>query len=453
MGMRPGLEMQMQQSQRVIMTHELRQAIAVLQLPVTELEDFIAEELLENPCMEVEPRGEAEPLPPSRYKALLDYLGRSSERGDTTEHDDDVHLEPMVATIPTLYEHLTAQLLLTDLDPWGRRIGEYLIGSLNDHGFMTMELVEIAAALAVPESAVLKVLATIQGFDPPGVGARTLQECLLLQWATLGDTNPLVPLLIRDHLINLGEGRFLKIAEELAATPVQVQEAADLIRTLDPKPGRRFGQPGQTRYVVPDVVVERVGRDYLITVNEAPIPRLRVSQHYRQLLDSGADPEARQFVEKKINAALWLIRSIEQRRTTLQSVTQTIVGFQRAFFDQGFRALRPLTLREVAAVVGVHESTVSRSTAGKYVQTPRGIFALKFFFSSGVEAGQGDSIAAESVKRLIADLIAKEEPTEPLSDQTLADQLGTQGVQISRRTVAKYREEMRVPSSGKRRRY
>jgi RNA polymerase sigma-54 factor len=453
--MRLGFGLQMQQTQKLVMTPELRQAIAVLQLPVAELSDFIEQELLENPCLEAEPKEEPEePAERSETRELLDYLGNDYNGSSSApDGEDELGFEAFTATVPTLQEHLMAQLYLAGLDACGRRIGEFLIDSLDDHGYLTITVAEAATKLNVSEEQVERVLQVVQGFDPPGAGARSLQECLLLQWATVDDGNELVPLLIEHHLDDLGEGRITRIAELLGVTPAEVQEAADMIRTLDPKPGRRFGSPNETRYVVPDAAVERVGQEYVVVINESPVPKLLVSNHYRQMLSAPVDAEARKFVEQKIHSAMWLIKAIEQRRLTLFRVVESIVKFQRDFFDRGVRYLRPLTLRDVADVVGVHESTVSRATAGKYVQTPLGTFELKFFFSSGVDNARGEGVAAESVKRMIADLIAKEDSSDPLSDQTLTDMLTKQGVNISRRTVAKYREEMGVPSSSKRKRY
>lgn len=454
--MRLGFDLQMQQTQRLIMTPELRQAIAVLQLPVVELVDFIQEELLENPCLESEQKDETDELidRPDPRK-LLEYLGSNDYSGGSAVQDgeDDLGFEAFVPTVPTLREHLMAQLMLAGLDLPGRRAGEFLIDSLDDHGYLTLTVEEAVRQTGECEVTLLRVLQVIQSFDPAGVGARTLRECLLLQWETVDDGNPLVPLLITHHLDDLGEGRITRIAEELGASPLEVQDAADLVRTLDPKPGRRFGRADETRYITPDVVVERVGREYVILVNETALPRLLVSNHYKQMLAGQVEDETRKFVEQKIHAALWLMKAVEQRRMTLFKVTEAIVRFQREFFEYGVRHLRPLTLKDVAEVVSVHESTVSRATSGKYVQTPRGTFELKFFFSSGVESAGGGGVAAESVKRMIADLVAREDTAEPLSDQALTDMLVKQGVQISRRTVAKYREEMGVPSSGKRKRY
>lgn len=455
--MRLGFGLHMQQTQRLIMTPELRQAIAVLQKPVAELSELIEGELLENPCLDVEPREDAleDPIPTLEARRLLDYLGSDDggNSGVVQSGEEEVGFEAFTPTVPTLQEHLMAQLHLSGLPASERRVAEFLIGSLDDHGYLTIGLEEVAEQLNASAEQVESALRVVQSFDPPGVGARSLKECLLLQWATVDDGNPLVPQLIKHYLDDLGAGRIPRIAEALGATCGEVQAAADMIRTLDPKPGRRFGRPDETRYVVPDVIVERIGREYVVIVNDAPIPRLLVSSQYKAMLNGKVEQEARKFVEEKIQSALWLIRAIEQRRLTLYRVTEAIVQFQRDFFDYGFRHLRPLTLREVAEVVGVHESTVSRATSGKYVQTPRGTFELKFFFSSGVDGGHGEGVAAESVKKLIADLIAKEDASEPLSDQALTDRLNRQGLKISRRTVAKYREEMGVPNSGKRKRY
>ena len=455
--MKLGFGLQMQQTQRLIMTPELRQAITVLQLPVAELDEFIEQQLLENPCLEAEPKEEPEDLETRKdTRELVEYLGESDGAGGSgaaSADEDEVNYESFTPTVPTLQEHLAAQLYLSGLDPEGIRIGEFLIGSLNDHGYLTITTAEVAERLGVPESKVLDALQVIQSFEPLGVGARSLTECLLLQWAVLDDGNPWVAPIIERHLDDLAEGRIVRIAEALGATPAEVQHAADVIRTLDPKPGRRFGSPDETRYVIPDVTVERVANEYVIIVNEGPLPKLMVSRQYRQLLSNPVEAEVRKYVEDKIHSAMWIIRALEQRRITLYKVTEAIVRFQRDFFDLGIRHLRPLTLRDVADEIGMHESTVSRATSGKYMQTPRGTFEMKFFFSSGVEGARGKGVAQESVKRMIADLIARERPQEPLSDQTLAEMLNRQGLNISRRTVAKYREEMGVPSSAKRKRY
>ncbi|BDG61586.1 RNA polymerase factor sigma-54 [Caldinitratiruptor microaerophilus] len=456
--MRLGYELALQQQQKLLMTPELRQALAILQLPVAELEQYVQQQLLENPVLEVREDGD-DPVPgpgsPDLVRQWLDYLGQEPEVAlpEGTEDEGDGPAG-FAAPAPTLYEHLHDQLRLLDLPAPERAAARFLIDSLDENGYLTLDLEEAAAACGQPLPVVLRALRTVQGLDPVGVGARSLEECLLLQWEVVGDGNPLVPLLIRAHLNDLAAGRIGRIAEALGVTPGAVQRAADALRALDPKPGRRFGRPGDTRYIYPDVVVERVGPDFVVLVNEAPSARLVLSPSYRRLLAAGAgvDPETRSFLERKLHSALWLLRSIEQRRMTLLRVTEAIVRLQRPFFERGPRHLQPLTLRQVAAELGVHESTVSRATAGKYVQTPHGLFELKFFFASGVESHDG-GISAESVKRLIADLVAAENPLRPMSDQEIARALARQGVRISRRTVAKYREEAGIPSSARRRRY
>ncbi|MBP2020068.1 RNA polymerase sigma-54 factor [Symbiobacterium terraclitae] len=452
--MRLGFNLRMQQTQRLVMTPELRQAIAVLQQPIAELSEVIAGELLDNPCLEAEPREAAEgAVRPGETGQLLDYLRQGEDGGAAApEREEERTFEAVTPGLPTLAEHLDGQLGLMRLDAGQRRIARFLVGCLDEHGYLRTPVAEIAAQLRVSAQQVEAALEIIQSLDPPGVGARSLAECLLIQWAARGGTNPLVPRLITDHLDDLAAGRIPRIAERLGVSCAEVQAAADAVRTLDPKPGRHFGRADEARYIVPDVVVERVGGEYVVLVNEAPLPRLRVSQHYRRLLDE-ADGATRRYLEERVQSALWLIRSIEQRRMTLLRVTEAIVRFQRPFFDRGPRYLRPLTLREVAEEVGVHESTVSRATSRKWAQTPQGTFELKYFFSSGVETGRGDAVAAEAVKRLIADLIRQEDPAEPLSDQALTDALSARGLRISRRTVAKYREEMGVPNSARRRRY
>ncbi len=472
-GMRLGFNLVLQQQQKLIMTPELRQALAILQLPVVDLETYIQQELLENPVLEVKEEGDdpvvqgetnPEPAEPvdgdaELTRQWLEYFGGEHDHdpGAPINRDDDEYdglLGGAAAPAPTLQEHLHEQLRLYDLAPEEKRAAAFLIDSLDDNGYLTLSVRDAAFTSGQPESAVERALQVVHTLDPVGVGARDLRECLLLQWVAVGDGNPLVPELIQHYLDDLAAARITRIAEALGVLPADVQVAADALRTLDPKPGRRFGRPGDTRYIVADVVVERVGREYVVLINESPVPRLMLNAGYRQLVRGGGldDAETRRFLEGKLNSALWLIRSIEQRRLTLYRVTESIVRLQRSFFDRGLRHLKPLTLREVAGEIEMHESTVSRAIAGKYAQTPHGLFELKFFFSSGVESW-GGAISAKSVKRLIRDLISAEDAREPLSDQAVAEALVKQGVQISRRTVAKYREESNIPASARRKRY
>lgn len=470
---RLGYHLSLQQQQKLVMTPELRQALAVLQLPVTELEAYLQNALLENPVLEVRDgdedggaqnaadTGETAAAEGSEQQVdllsqWLEYFGLEPPsdhmpRGDAREGRDDGLAGIAAAPAPTLQEHLMDQLRLLTLPRAERKAADFLVLSLDDNGYLTLPLAEAQPLVGESMAVVERALHVVQTLDPVGVGARSLEECLLLQWSVVGDGNALVPELIRSHLADLAAGRIARIAEVLGVQPAAVQEAADALRSLDPKPGRRFFQGSENRYIFPDVVVERVGHDYVVLVND-PGPRLTISASYRALLQGSCDAETRRFLETKFHSALWLLRSIEQRRTTLYRVTDAIVRLQRTFFDRGLRHLRPMTLRQVAQELGVHESTVSRATTGKYVQTPHGLFELKFFFASGVADGAG-GVSAESVKRLIRDLIEAEDPLEPLSDQAVADALARQGVRISRRTVAKYREEANIANSALRKRY
>lgn len=279
-------------------------------------------------------------------------------------------------------------------------------------------------------------------------------ECLLLQADALNIQNNLLRKIIENHLHDLGAGRQQKIAKELEVSVREIQKAADILKTLDPKPGRRFGSNHDVRYVVPDVSVEKVDDQYVVLVNDTSTPRLGINPAYRRVLyGMNDDEETKKFVENKLNSASWLIKSIEQRRITLYKVANCLVELQRDFLDHGIRHLKPLNLKQVADIVGLHESTISRATSNKYMQTPQGVFEMKFFFTSGVDAVTGTMVSSQSVKKQIRGLFDGEDAKKPLSDQRIADILLGKGINISRRTVAKYRDEMGVPAACKRRRY
>lgn len=468
--MRMGIGLNLEQTQKLIITPELRQAIAILQLSSQELTEFLEEQLLENPVLELgeteevslnedgagEETGAAEP---EKFDVdWQDYFADGRDLGYTgmaETRTEESSFEQFVSRENTLHEHLLLQLILSLSQPEMIKIGEFLIGNIDDNGYLRISVEEAVAALGCAENEVESVLKVIQEFDPPGVGARNLAECLLLQLTYLYGDQPLARAIITEHLEDLGEGRITKIARQLAITPGEVQAVADLIKTLDPKPGRRFGGGDETRYIVPDVVVEKVAGEYVVLVNDHMCSRLRINSQYRALLNQGfnEEEETKKFIESKLSSALWILKSIEQRRLTLYRVVKTIVSFQKDFLDYGIRHLKPLTLKQVADVVDLHESTVSRAIANKYVQTPQGVYELKFFFASGVAKNCGQGVASESIKRAIKELIDKEDPANPLTDQALTDCLKRQGLRISRRTVAKYRDEMGIPAAGRRKRF
>ena len=473
----------LRQSQRVVMTPLLQQAIQLLQLSTLELQEVVQKELLENPLLEEMPvdgaetpeagetpqSAEATPAPtvepitvdpPPTAERQTDDLpfdpisvmfDEPEERSLVAQEErEDLPFENMVRSVSSLADHLEEQLRFVTEDPAARRIGAEIIGNLDEDGYLRAELEEIAQRCAATPEEVERVLTEmIQKFDPIGVGARTISECLLLQLRSNPPVDPVSVEIVERHFEDLSRRRYADIARALKLSADRIMESVEEIMALEPKPGRRFGG-NDSRYIVPDVFVYKLGSDYTVMLNEEGIPRLRVNSLYRSLLRSSGD-EARQYVEQKLRSALWLIKSVDQRQRTLRKVTQSIVKFQREFLDKGLPYLRPLSLRDVGEDISMHESTISRVTTNKYVETPQGLFELKFFFHSGIASGDGEMVSSVSVKKMIQDLLGNEDATKPLSDQEVAGILKGRGLTIARRTVAKYREELGILPSHQRR--
>ncbi len=470
-------------TQSLIMTQKLQQAIKLLQLSRLELEGEIQQVLESNPVLEDaelqfeekpvveeqlgvpefsgdgEPAQEAAPADNGEAKSSAEEWDWDSFLNDRLmpppmgeyEEREAFPFESLNAEKTTLKSHLTWQLRMAELDEDSEAIGTLIIGNLDIDGYLRATAEEIAAEMGVEPARVEEVLAVVQGFDPPGVAARSLQECLQIQVKLLPAPEPLVMAIINDHLTNLGNKNYQAIVRDLKVTMDKVIRAGEIIMQLEPKPGRGFDSE-DTDYVNPDVHVEKVGNDYVIRLNEDGLPKLRINSFYLEAM-RGPDklPEGvKSYIQKHLDNALWFIRSIHQRQKTLYRVTESIVRFQREFLDHGLSHLRPLTLRQVAEDVQMHESTISRVTTHKYVYTPQGVFDLKFFFNSGINMQLGDQIASESVKEKIRQLVQSENPENPLSDQEIADLLHRQDVLIARRTVAKYRGMLGVLSSSKR---
>ena len=466
MNMDFGLKQELQQ--KLVITPQLRQAIAILQLSSLELNAVVEKELLENPVLEFAEPGESESRnnepgerdetgvaaddPVDRYMDWADYFDSPNDREYVpVEKGERTTFEAVVSNAVLLQDHLEFQLNLTILDENRRKAGEYLIGCLDDNGYLQVTLEEASQELDESVAVLTEVLAVIQTFDPPGVGARSLSECLAIQAGQQGIADALVLAIIHDHLDDVAAGKQKQIAEKLGCTPREVQQAIDSIRSFDPKPGRAFGG-SQSLYIIPDLTVKRVNNEYVIIINENDTPRLTINPYYRHVVRN-SDQHARKYVEGRIQAAVWFIKSIEQRRRTLYSLMEAIIELQREFFNYGPKYLQPLTMKKVADRAGVHESTVSRATANKYVSTPHGLFSLRAFFSAAVQSVSGPDVAASQIKREIKDMISREDPAQPHSDQALTDLFATKGVTVSRRTVAKYREELGIASSSKRKRY
>jgi RNA polymerase sigma-54 factor len=455
----------LEQTHRQVLTPELRQAIAILQLGTVDLAQYVDNEILENPLLEQndEESGDSGPEECDSRIDWITYLSESEQLDYRyTEQAPSDQGEPertswdsYVAQVPGLGEHLTLQLHLTLSDPCQIMIGEFLIGNIDEHGYLQVDLEETCQACKCSPEEAGAVLRVVQSFDPPGVGGRGLSECLLIQLEQRGLRDAVMEQLVNQHLDDLAAGKVSQIAKDLGLTDQDAQSRIEVIKSLDPKPGRNFSRPGATRYIAPDVVVELVGDEYVVMVNDTMVPRLMINNAYRDLIKrrDTCDQDTIQFIETKLKAALWLIRGIEQRRTTLQRVMMLIIQFQKDFFDKGAAYLKGLTLRQVAEAAGLHESTVSRATANKYVQTPRGLFDMKFFFRRGVENEfTGEIVASEVVKRILKELVAVEEPGHPYSDQDLCGLIEARGLHIARRTVAKYRQDMNILPASQRRR-
>lgn len=471
--MRMGYELNLEQTQKLIMTPELRQAITILQLSSMDLSTYIEQQLLENPLLELCDDEEREEEDHTDQEKTVDldgqldyemdweeYFQDSSDLGivyreERQEQQREYSYENFLCQAPTLAEHLMLQLNLNLCRCRDRAIGEYLIGNIDENGYLRVSLQEASLQLGVSVSEVDAILKTIQGFDPPGVGARNLVECLLIQVKQLGIKNDILNKLIKNYLNDLAKGKLNRISQELGVSVQEVQQAADVLKTLDPKPGRNFSSLNNTRYIIPDVVLEKVDGDYVVIVNDISIPHITVNSIYRSVLSQGKkyDTRTRRFVESKLNAAAWLIRSIEQRRLTLYKVANCLVNLQRDFLDRGVKYLKPLNLKTVAEIVGLHESTVSRATCNKYIQTPQGVFEMKYFFSNGLSNVGGTMTSAECIKKMLQEIVASEDARVPLNDQKISELFRRKGIKISRRTVAKYRGELGIPPIRKRKRY
>ncbi len=371
----------------------------------------------------------------------------------TPPSDDDDHrsaLENTPVRRTSLEDHLVWQLRMSNLDEADQKIGAAIIYNLNDDGYLETPIEELAAQLETEPARIEQTLKRIQRFDPPGVGARDLRECLLVQLGNLGMEESLAARIVRDHLDLLEKHRYGELARSLGVTVEMVGQAAKVISLLEPKPGRDYGGE-EPIYIVPDVYIHKVGAEYMVTLNREAVPRLRLAGYYQRVLnDSDVAPETREYLQERLRSARWLVKSIYQRQQTIFKVANSIVKFQRAFFDHGISQLKPLVLKDVAEDIGMHESTISRATANKYAHTPQGIFELKFFFTSGVKAATGEDVSAETVKEQIRVLVQGEPPHNPLSDQAIAELLRARQINIARRTVAKYRQALGILPSANR---
>ncbi len=494
------IKQQLRLSQQLVMTPQLQQAIKLLQLSRMELVEMVRQELLENPVLEEsqetgespDPRTQqverteqqqhgGEPEPPAAAASGEEQHSSADEPKHENEIDWEAYLERRALESPMpgvrassdrgeelpgieqtysrsedLTEHLLWQLTMGEFREDEQRFAALVIGNLDDDGYLRLDGVppegvvpRLAEEAGLDPDDAEEVLKEIQRFDPVGVACRTLSECLHVQAEHLGMDDAVLRVVDR-HIRNLERKNYQAIARDLGVALEDVYDIAQVVADLDPRPGRNYTRQ-ETHYIVPDVYVHKVGEEYFVVANDDGLPKLKISGFYRAAMAS--DPKAKEYIQNKLRSAQWLIRSLDQRRRTIVRVTECIVEKQRDFFDKGIEYLKPMTLRDVADAIGMHESTISRVTSNKYVHTPRGLFELKYFFNSAIRRMGEEDIASESVKQAIRKLIAGEDPKRPYSDQRLVELLAQDGIRIARRTVAKYRESMGILSSSKRRRF
>lgn len=442
-----------EQTQKLAMTPELIQAIRILQFNNQELDSFIQDELLDNPVLEFD-KSKEESLAELQEKIREDYEDPGFKDWMYSKDKEEYSFEQFTSKEETLEDYLLLQLTFSSLKGADLKYGRYIIEAIDENGYLTLSCKQIAQAFDTDPEDIGRVLDVIQTFEPVGVGARDLKECLIIQLSAKGLLDDVIEYIILNHLEDLGDNKLNKVAKKLNIPVTQVQMICDLIRTLEPKPGRSFSNGETVKYIIPDVIVEKVNDEYVVMNNDSSVPHLVVSPYYSSLSrESKNDEELSKYLTDKFNSALWLIKSIEQRKRTIYNVACAVVEHQKDFFDNGAKYLKTLTLKQIADSIGMHESTVSRAVNGKYMQTPRGVFEIKYFFSSGISGNDGEGVSSNSIKTIIKEIIDNEDTSKPYSDQDIVGILSEKGIEISRRTVAKYREGMNILSSSKRRRY
>lgn len=483
MGNSMSLGLSQKLTQTLKMTPEMQLAIKILQLNSVELKSQIQEVLESNPVVELDeskempteiPLEKFEEKPADSISSVefqeesrndygIDWQ-RYIEDTENTEikysstnysgDDEETSFENFVSKKTTLREHLTQQLSEVELSPTEQKIAEYLIGFVDNNGYIRTSDSEFAESLKIDVAIVTKVRKVIQNMDPLGVGAYDLRECLLIQAKDEGYENDAVIRIISDYLPDIAQNKLVNIAKGTGYDMDEIKDVIDTIKSFEPRPGASFPSSETQIFVTPEVFVEKVDDEYVVTVNETDMPQLRINPAYKDALKNldKTEKATSDFIKNRLESARSFMKYIDKRKETILNVTKAIVEVQRDFFDFGILHLKPLTLMDVAMMAGVHESTVSRATNGKFAQTPRGLFELKFFFSGAARTNSGDDVSTMAVKQRIDDLVKSEDPSKPLSDQTIVEMLSKEGIELARRTVAKYRIELNIPSSSARRR-
>ncbi|BEP28744.1 RNA polymerase factor sigma-54 [Helicovermis profundi] len=480
--MKMNFSLNLVQTQKLVMTPELRQSIEMLQYSSLELNEYIKEELLNNPILSKDEvlKVDSEKNEISEEKKINDKENDNQDNESKEEYSveneidwkslandfssdrfkkvnyevkDEVSYDNFIASEETLNEHLLFQLQLTVLSNRYKEVAKYIIENIDTNGYLDISSDEVKEIYGVSDDEIEEIINTIQTFEPLGVASRTLEECLLIQSRVKYEDDLIIKAIIKNHLENLGCNRISIIAKALGEPITCVQDACDKIKKLEPKPGRSYSSLKDVKYVTPDVIINKVDNEYVIVVSDTSAPKLYINKFYSSLLNQNLNDSTTAYIKEKLNAALKIIKNIEQRRNTIYRVVKSILDYQLDFFEKGPMYLRTLTLKDIADEIEVHESTVSRAISGKYMQCPNGLFEIKYFFQSGVSSSFGEGVSSESIKMIIKEMINKENSNKPISDQFISNELNELGIKVSRRTIAKYRDELGILSSSKRKRY
>lgn len=459
MNMNMNFNLNLTQEQKLIMTQQMQLSIKLLQMSSFELIEHIDKETQENPVIElsyVENADNNEQNSESRidYKELIKYLEFDNYSSRSYEKSDEDEISPLnfVSEKKSLKEYLSDQIADTNVKDYLRAACLYIIDNLDSRGYLDSPLVEICEDLNITLESAEEALEIVQSLDPPGIGSRNLSECLCLQLMRKNIFDEVLFNIIENHLGDIAENRYNSIAKVFQIEPIKVQEYADTIKKLEPKPSSGFYTGDEISFIIPDAYIRKIGEDFHIIMNESSLPKLNINENYKAIIKEDKDKQTVEYVKDKINSALFLIKSIENRKSTIYKVLKKIVEIQREYFEQGENYLKPMTLKDIAESIEMHESTISRAIKDKYISIDRGTIRIKDLFTAGLSSNNLEDVSTTIIKREIKQLISNEEKSKPMSDQAICDILNEKGMNISRRTVAKYREEMNIKTSSKRKR-
>ncbi|CAM3044606.1 RNA polymerase factor sigma-54 [Clostridium sporogenes] len=447
------------QEQKLIMTQQMQLSIKLLQMSTYELQQYVEKEVQENPVLDSQNiHKEDKGIEDINYKKLIKHLeDNGNEYGSYGNYNKEEETSPFnfISNEKSLKEYLQEQIIELDENKYIKSICIYIIENIDDKGYLSVNDEEISEELKVPLDSIKEAIDIVQSLEPDGIGARNLKECLKIQLKKKSINNSKICEIIDNYLPLVAENRYNVISKKLGISIKKAQEYGDVIKTLQPKPSRGFYTGDEVKYIVPDAYIKKIDNEYYIIMNEELLPKLTVNNLYKEIVLNDTDENAVEFVKEKLNSAIFLIKSIENRKSTIYRVLEKILEIQRDYFDFGIEFLKPMTLREIADSLGMHESTISRAIRDKYINTNRGTILIKDLFTTGITANNstGEDISVEFIKKEIKELIDKEDKKKPISDQIICNILNNKGIQISRRTVAKYREELGIQSSKCRKRF